>query len=90
MTLTHSDRVYTAIYGNIPQRVTEARDDFLNAKKRWHWANEELRRTKGEDTEWAQALHEERTEAFREMRIASDVVTAFSPPLARSLFNASH
>ncbi|MEU7435662.1 hypothetical protein AB0B07_33215 [Streptomyces sioyaensis] len=90
MTPTLSARVLTAVFGRIPQHVTEARDNFLNAKKRWHWANEELRRNNGQDPEWAQALHEERTEAFREMRAAGDVVTAFSPSLARSLFSTSH
>ncbi|PBC72294.1 MULTISPECIES: hypothetical protein [unclassified Streptomyces] len=90
--MTHklSSQVLTALFGHIPQHVTEARDDFLTAKNRWRWAQEELRRNNGEDPEWTQALHEERTEAFRDMRTAGDVVTAFSPSLARSLFNASH
>lgn len=86
MTLTLSDRVYTAIYGNIPQHITDARDEVLNAKKRWQWAQKELRRSNDKDSEWTQMLHDERSEAFQQMRDAVAVINAFSPSLARSLF----
>ena len=89
MTPTLSDRVYTAVYGRIPTQIIEARDAFNAAKKRWTWANEELRRNNNTDPEWGEALREERGDAFTAMREAIAEINAYSPGLARSLFKQS-
>ena len=83
-----SDRVYTAVFGHIPTHITAARDKFLAAKKRWDWANEELRSNGNTDPEWAEVLRNERSDAFQAMRDAIAAINAYSPGLASALFKS--